>query len=132
MTSLGNRPCYVPPPRRDTNDQWDFLQVIVWLLEQQALQNEDILILDNARIHHGSEVVPIVRQLLTLTGVRMLYLPAYSPELNPCELVFGYVKRAMNIDRGEIPMWEEVLSRFASVSPELMDAFYKHCIMLIC
>ena len=108
------------------------MEVIVWLLEQEGLVAGDYLIMDNARIHHGGEAVPLVKQILELSGVQLIYLPAYSPELNPCELVFGYVKRAMNIERHrEHLMWEEILMRFAAVTPELMDRFYEHCIMLI-
>ena len=129
MTSLGERPCWVPPPRADSNDQFDFLQVIVWLLEQGALTAGDYLIMDNARVHHGGEAAPIVKRLLAAAGVQLIYLPAYSPELNPCELVFGYVKGGMNVSRGLEQMWEEALRRFAAVTPAQMDSLYKHCIM---
>ena len=104
----------------------------MWLLEENGLVAGDYLILDNARIHHGGDAMPYINQLLELAGVRLIYLPAYSPELNPCELVFGHVKRAMNIDRrSDLLMWEEVLMRFADVTTELMHQFYKHCIMLV-
>ena len=129
LTSLGERPCWVPPPRACSNDQWDFMGSIVWFLREGALVPGDFLILDNARIHHGNDVFPIIKRLLDLKGVQILYLPAYSPELNPCELVFGYVKQRMNTYRGTDPMWLEALRWFASVPSELMESYYRHCIL---
>jgi len=29
------------------------------------------------------------------TGATIVYLPTYSPELNPCEMVFGFVKNSL-------------------------------------
>ena len=85
--------------------------------------------LDNAKIHHGSDAMPVVKSLLDVKGVRLLYLPAYSPELNPCDLVFGHVKQRMTTSRGIDPMCIEALRWFAEVSPALMNSFYRHCIM---
>jgi len=39
--------------------------------------------------HHGVDILHIV---LEFFGVHLIFLPAYSPELNPCELVFNVVK----------------------------------------
>jgi transposase len=40
--------------------------------------------MDNARIHHASIVV----NLFNLNGKRLIFLPPYSPQLNPIEEVF--------------------------------------------
>ncbi|WP_367276135.1 transposase [uncultured Oscillibacter sp.] len=37
--------------------------------------------MDNMRTHHGKEV----RTLLEGAGMKLRYLPAYSPDLNPIE-----------------------------------------------
>ena len=47
------------------------------------------LVMDNARIHHAREA----RQYLEENQIRHLYLPPYSPELNPIENVFGVLKK---------------------------------------
>ena len=49
------------------------------------------LVLDNASIHKGAAVAEALAEI----GVEPIYLPPYSPELNPCELVFGHVKGAL-------------------------------------
>jgi transposase len=48
-----------------------------------------VLVLDNARIHHGGRIEEIV----TNAGCSVLYLPPYSPDFNPIELAWSWVKR---------------------------------------
>jgi transposase len=47
-----------------------------------------VLILDNAKIHHSDEVEELVNHF----GVRLEYLPPYSPDLNPIEEAFSKIK----------------------------------------
>ena len=61
--------------------------------------------MDNARIHHGNEILELTdqfgmwlpEQLLSdivdhFVGVRIEYLPPYSPNLNPIEEAFSKIK----------------------------------------
>ena len=48
-----------------------------------------ILVLDNASIHKGEEVRRVVEEEM---GMRLVFLPPYSPHLNPIECVFGKMK----------------------------------------
>jgi transposase len=45
------------------------------------LRRGDVLVMDNLRAHHDRRVRPACRQ----RGIRVLYLPPYSPDLNPIE-----------------------------------------------
>ena len=45
----------------------------------------------NARIHHTLKV----KQIAYLKNFEMYYLPQYSPDLAPVELVFGLIKRKL-------------------------------------
>lgn len=47
-----------------------------------------VVIMDNASIHHVSDVVALIQNV----GARLVFLPPYSPDLNPLEPVFGKVK----------------------------------------
>lgn len=47
-----------------------------------------VLVMDNASIHHSERV----QQLCDAAGVLLLYLPPYSPDLNPIEEYFGELK----------------------------------------
>ena len=132
MTSLDDTQttaCWLPPPCRDTNSQYDFVRTIIWLIEAGGLRQGDTLVLDNARIHFAAESSAMVAQILVVAGVRMVFLPAYSPELNPCELVFSHVKRAMSFGREPGEMWAEALGHFARVTFAEMDRWYMHCII---
>jgi transposase len=53
-----------------------------------TLINGDIVIMDNL----GSHKVAGVRQAIEATGAKLLYLPPYSPDLNPIELAFAKLK----------------------------------------
>lgn len=61
--------------------------------------------MDNARIHHGEEILELVEPygnaymhlfyanwFTILSGIRLEYLPPYSPDFNPIEEAFSKVK----------------------------------------
>jgi len=50
---------------------------------------KSVLVLDNASTHH----IPEFLTLLENHGIRVLFLPPYSPWLNPIELAFAKVKK---------------------------------------
>ena len=47
-----------------------------------------VLVMDNCSIHHITEV----KQFLQQSGILVLFLPPYSPDSNPIEEAFSYVK----------------------------------------
>jgi transposase len=53
-----------------------------------TLQRGDIVVLDNLASHKVSGV----REAIEAVGARVAYLPPYSPDLNPIELVFSKLK----------------------------------------
>jgi len=53
-----------------------------------ALRPGDVVILDNLSSHKGKPV----RALIRAAGARMLFLPPYSPDLNPIEQAFAKLK----------------------------------------
>ena len=53
-----------------------------------TLSETDIIVMDNMRSHHAK----IVKELLDRAGVRYLYLPPYSPDLNPIEKMWSKLK----------------------------------------
>lgn len=53
------------------------IQNINQLIQQQT----DIIVIDNVRSHHAK----MVKQILDKSGIRYMYLPPYSPDLNPIE-----------------------------------------------
>ena len=53
-----------------------------------TLKPNDIVVLDNL----GSHKVNTVREAVKAAGARLLFLPKYSPDLNPIEQVFAKLK----------------------------------------
>lgn len=53
-----------------------------------TLQPGDIVVLDNLGSHKGKAV----RRAIRAAGARLLFLPKYSPDLNPIEQVFAKLK----------------------------------------
>ena len=53
-----------------------------------TLKRNDIVVLDNLGSHKGKAV----RRAIRAVGARLLFLPKYSPDLNPIEQVFAKLK----------------------------------------
>lgn len=53
-----------------------------------TLKPGDVVILDNLGSHKGKSV----RQAIRAVGARLVFLPKYSPDLNPIEQVFAKLK----------------------------------------
>lgn len=73
----------------------------------------DVVILDNPGSHKGQAV----RQAVRAAGAHLLFLPPYSPYLNPIEQVFAKLKHLL---RNAAPRTVEATWRKAG---ELLDAF---------
>ena len=58
------------------------------LMPYNGVNPHSIVIMDNASIHHMDEVLLIIENV----GAKVIFLPPYSPDLNPLEPVFGKVK----------------------------------------
>ena len=68
-----------------------------------ALQPGDLIVLDNLSSHKSMAV----HQAVEATGERLLYLPPYSPDLNPIENIFSKLKQLL---RGLRPQnWNEII-----------------------
>ena len=69
----------------------DAIAFNTWLSELLCplLDDTHVLIMDNASFHKGSETAALIRG----SGASLLFLPPYSPELNPIEKDFANIKR---------------------------------------
>ena len=56
-----------------------------------TLRPGDIVIIDNLGSHKGKAA----RQAIRAAGAHLIFLPAYSPDLNPIEQVFAKLKHLM-------------------------------------
>ena len=53
-----------------------------------TLSKTDVIVMDNMRSHHAK----IVKQVLDESEIKYLYLPPYSPDLNPIEKMWSKLK----------------------------------------
>jgi len=53
-----------------------------------TLQEGDIIIMDNMRTHHAKDVKKVIDDL----KINVVYLPPYSPDLNPIEKMWSKIK----------------------------------------
>ena len=55
------------------------------------LRPGDVVVLDNLSSHKR----PRTRELIAAADAELLYLPPYSPDLNPIEMVFAKIKQSL-------------------------------------
>jgi transposase len=56
-----------------------------------VLRADDIVVMDNLSVHKNDQALSLIRQ----TGAQVLFLPAYSPDLNPIEKMWSKVKNTL-------------------------------------
>ena len=84
--NLKTQKFYWKKSRRAGSDQF------IWFLTQlrrQTPRQQIIIILDNATIHKSKKVK---RYLQRYKQIHLFYLPTYSPEYNPVELFWKWLK----------------------------------------
>ena len=88
-----------------------------------GLSRNSIVVMDNCSIHHTERV----RQLLDTAGILVIFLPPYSPDFNPIESAFSYVKSYLakhdNVTDAFPNVTPLVKSGFDNISTELCQAW---------
>ncbi len=83
-----------------------------------------LIVLDNARIHRSPEVF----QFFSRLPQRAVFLPPYSPDYNPIELLFGLTKVLMKDYDGAQTYIPTVLDEvFRKITTQQLTAFVQHC-----
>jgi transposase len=81
-----------------------------------TLRPGDIVVLDNLGSHKG----PAVRRAIRAAGAHLLFLPPYSPDLNPIEQVFAKLKTLLRKadERSIDAVWKRIGSLLDCFSPD--------------
>jgi transposase len=85
-----------------------------------------IAVMDNCSIHHTQEVADLFLQ----AGILLIFLPPYSPDLNPIELAFGYVKGYLKEHQdllGLMPHKDLVQAGFESITQSQCKGWITKC-----
>jgi transposase len=90
-----------------------------------TLQRGEILLLDNLSAHKGGSA----QATLEARGVQVVFLPPYSPDLNPIELCWAKVKQALRAAKART--WDALVDALCeallSVSRTDVLAWFTHC-----
>ena len=83
-----------------------------------------IILLDNAKAHHVEQV----REWIEQAGAQGVYLPPYSPDLNPIELVWSKVKHLLRKAqaRTKEALYQAITDALQTISPRDARVFFQH------
>ena len=106
---------------------YDFVRgtLIPEMLPFDGTSPRSIAIMDNCSIHHMQDV----SDLFTDAGILQIFLPPYSPDMNPIEMAFGYVKGYLKKHEDImhlIPPTSLIKSAFDSITTEMCNGWIKH------
>ena len=81
-----------------------------------ATNPRSVVVMDNLSVHHTDEVLGLFDQ----AGIPVFFLPPYSPDLNPAEECFSYVKAYLR-------KHDSVLQHIPDPTPIINAAFQSAC-----
>ena len=89
-----------------------------------TLQRGDIVVLDNLGSYKGIAVRRAIRE----AGAHLLFLPPYSPDLNPIEMVFAKLKTLLRKadERSIAAVWHRIGSLLQQFSPNECANYVRH------
>ncbi len=90
-----------------------------------TLRPGDVVVLDNLAVHK----VPGLEEVAATYGVRLLYLPPYSPDFNPIELAFSKLKTWLRTAQSRTrDLLEEAISAAAAwITAQDAQNWFGHC-----
>ena len=103
-------------------------QTVDPITQGPVLEVVDIVVVDNLTAHHG-EAERALRSFLNDLGMELVFLPVYSPDLNPVEEVFSKLKYLLKYRYQEL-VWDNleyaVLRAVGDVTAADMYGYYKN------
>lgn len=131
FTSLADENLFFVDYRIASNTQWNFADALLLACKAGFLTKGNFLIIDNAAVHCGMDSYDVIMSILTTFGVTILKMPTYSPELNPCELVFSQMKRFVRNNRSknnQTTLCYEVLTSLSTIRRDNLYNYYVKCV----
>ena len=85
----------------------------------------DVVVLDNLSSHKRART----RQLIEAAGADLMFLPPYSPDLNPIEMVFAKAKQLLRslACRTRQALWQAMQSVLDQIAPGDAANCFRHC-----
>ena len=89
-----------------------------------TLRSGDIVVIDNLGSHKGKAVARAIRA----AGARLVFLPPYSPDLNPIEQVFAKLKGALRKAQARTidAVMEQIARALPTFSSDECANYFRH------
>jgi len=107
----------------------DFNHIILEVVIPHIPMNS-VVILDNASFHQCVNLEAAVR----LTGRHLLFLPPYSPDLNPIEISYGWLKRQLQgqiCKKSIVDLVASIAFTYSQIEKRHTQAWFKRCMYFI-
>ena len=103
----------------------DVFESFVEFVLVPELRPGDVVIMDNLSSHKRQRP----RELIESTGAELGFLPPYSPDLNPIEMVFSKIKQALGTlaCRTQAILWRSMQSVLDTITPADASNCFRHC-----
>jgi transposase len=90
-----------------------------------VLHEGDTVILDNLSSHKNQAAA----RLITAAGARLLFLPPYSPDLNPIEMAFAKLKELLRNGQARTveALWDAIGRSLCLFTSEECAKYIRHC-----
>ena len=111
----------------DGFDSDTFIHYLKWLQRTFKTKKKIVLVLDNATSHKSNKVKEYIQK--RKKKIELLYLPPYSPELNPIERVWKNLRYYVthNIYFKNLKMLEEAIISYLVQHAKANDSLVKLC-----
>jgi len=103
----------------------DVFTAFVQQVLSPKLEVGDVVVLDNLSAHK----VGGIRELIEARGAQLLYLPPYSPDLNPIELAWSKFKQYLRTAKSRTAeaLDHAVTEALQTITPDNAVAWFRHC-----
>jgi transposase len=90
-----------------------------------VLKPGDVVVMDNLQAHKAVGI----KEAIEATGARVMYLPAYSPDLSPIEPMWSKVKQTLRsiAARSVEALQSAITVALQSITESDCQGFFRHC-----
>ena len=90
-----------------------------------TLQSGDVVVMDNLSAHKNTQTIELIESI----GAQVLFLPPYSPDLNPIELMWSKVKNLLRSAEARTPdeLFQAVGVALSRVTATDAAHWFAHC-----
>jgi transposase len=103
----------------------DVFEAFVEQVLVPELEPGDVVVMDNLSSHKRDRT----RALIEAAGAQLMFLPPYSPDLNPIEMIFAKAKNLLRslACRTRDALWRAMQSVLDQITPADASNCFRHC-----